>query len=89
MQYHFVGLDVVKTTVATETTSALPVQGVSIDKECDGIDDETIAAGDQHRIEITGGTHASMMSLENPEQIVSIALKDRNHCLLCLILTLS
>ena len=32
-----------------------------------------IAAGDQHRVEITGGTHAGMMSLENPVQIVSIA----------------
>ena len=35
-------------------------------------DDETIAAGDQYRLEITGGTHASMMSLENHlNQIVS------------------
>ena len=59
---------------ANETSSALPVQGVSNDEECvDELDDDTIAAGDQHRLEITGGTHASMMSLENPEQIVSIA----------------
>ena len=68
MQYHFVGLDdILDNTVANDT---LPV---SNDNECDEIDDETIAAGDQHRLEITGGTHASMMSLENPEQIVSIA----------------
>ena len=71
MQYHFVGLDSI---VANETSSALPVQGVSNDEECDDeLDDDTIAAGDQHRLEITGGTHASMMSLENPDQIVSIA----------------
>ena len=68
MQYHFVGLDgILDNTVANDT---LPV---SNDNECDEIDDETIAAGDQHRLEITGSTHASMMSLENPEQIVSIA----------------
>ena len=71
MQYHFVGLDgILDNTVANDTTSSLPV---SNDNECDEIDDETIAAGDQYRLEITGGTHASMMSLENPEQIVSIA----------------
>ena len=68
MQYHFVGLDdILDNTVTSDT---LPV---SNDNECDEIDDETIAAGDQHRLEITGGTHASMMSLENPDQIVSIA----------------
>ena len=68
MQCHFVGLDgIVDNTV---TNNTLPV---SNDNECDEIDDETIAAGDQHRLKITGGTHASMMSLENPDQIVSIA----------------
>ena len=46
--------------------------------ECDNdengeLNDETIAAGDQHRVEIAGGTHASMMSLENAEQIASTA----------------
>ena len=52
--------------------------------------DKTIAAGDQHRLEISGGTHASMMSLENTEQIVSIAqLKVRSHCLSCQTLSLS
>ena len=66
MQCHYVGLDEINVT-------PVPVQGVSNGEECDEIDDETIAAGDQHRLEITGGTHASMMSLENPEQIVSIA----------------
>ena len=49
-----------------------PVQG-ACNTECNEIDDEIIAAGDQHRLETTGGTHASMMSLENPEQFVSIA----------------
>ena len=64
MQYHFVGLDNMDNIAATSA------QRVCIDEECD---DETISAGDQHRLEITGGTHASMMSLENPDQIVSIA----------------
>ena len=59
MQYHFVGLDSI---VANETTRALPVQGVCNDEECDEIDDETIVAGDQHRLEVTGGTHACMKS---------------------------
>jgi len=61
------------------------VQLLSLPMLCDSgeLDDETIAAGDQHRLEISGGTHASMMSLENPEQIVSIAqLKVRNHGLI-------
>ena len=39
----------------------------------DELDDETIADGDEHRLEITGGTHASMLTVENPEQIVNIA----------------
>ena len=37
------------------------------------LDDETIAQGDEARLEITGGTHASMLTAENPEQIVNIA----------------
>lgn len=37
------------------------------------IDNATIAASDEHRIQITGGTHASMLMVENPEQIVNIA----------------
>jgi len=51
------------------------VQLLCLPMLCDNgeLDDEIIAAGDQHRLEISGGTHASMMSLENPEQIVSIA----------------
>ena len=45
------------TTVANETTSALPVQGQSVcNDECSDkeLDDDTIAAGDQHRLEIKG-----------------------------------
>ena len=63
MQYHFVALD------------KLHVHDDKCGSEIDNneVDDETIAAGAQHRIEFTGGTHASMMSLENAEQIVSIA----------------
>ena len=81
MQYHFVGLDDIS--VANETTSALPVQSVSNDEERDDeLDDDTIAAGDQHRLEITGGTHVSMMSLENPEQIVSISpAEGQKYCI--------
>ena len=33
----------------------------------DELDDKTIADGDEHRLEITGGTHASMLTVENPE----------------------
>ena len=39
----------------------------------DELDDETIAGGDEHRLEISGDTHASLMFCENPEQIVNIA----------------
>ena len=41
--------------------------------ELDELDDETIAEGDQHRLEIAGCTHASMMSFENAEQIAITA----------------
>ena len=37
------------------------------------LDDESIAQGDEARLEITGGTHASMLTAENPEQILNIA----------------
>ena len=32
-----------------------------------------MAAGDEHRLEITGGTRASMQIIENPELTVNIA----------------
>ena len=60
LQLHFVGLD--KLSSETETSKG--------DVE---LDDETVAEGDEARLEITGGTHASMLSVENPEQIVNIA----------------
>ena len=60
LQLHFVGLD--KLSNETETSKG--------DVE---LDDETVAEGDKARLEITGGTHASMLSVENPEQIVNIA----------------
>ena len=37
------------------------------------LDDATIEQGDEHTIQITGGATASMMSLEHPEAIISIA----------------
>ena len=46
-----------------------------VDHLDDPLDDETIAEGDEHTRQITGGPQASMMSLENPEtfgQIFSI-----------------
>ena len=85
MRFHFVGLDKVGvavdddgTSVVSSSTTNAPLADQSSNVQCDvgevkELDDETIAAGDQHRLEITGGTHASMMLLENPEQIVSIA----------------
>ena len=47
--------------------------GDIVDSGNEELDDATIAEGDDHRLEITGGTHASMLTLENPDQIVSIA----------------
>ena len=74
MQYHFVALDKLQdggnAGVAKECTGVESAKSADDDDE---LDDETIAAGDKHRLEITGGTHANMLSLENPEQIVSIA----------------
>ena len=37
------------------------------------LDDATIEKGDEHTIQITGGPTASMMSLEHPEAIISVA----------------
>ena len=37
------------------------------------LDDVTIEKGDEHTMQITGGPTASMMSLEHPEAIISVA----------------
>ena len=60
--------------VNSKCTNETPVDKAS-DEHCDGFElvDETIQAGDECTLEITGSTYASLMSLENPEQIVSIA----------------
>lgn len=64
---------------ADKTGSNEPVHP-PVSSENGELDDETIAAGDEHTLETTGGTHASLMSLENPEQILH-QLRVRNHCL--------
>ena len=76
LQYHYVGLDRVThgsmhTCNNDDSTVANPA-----DDSDDPLDDETIAKGDEHTRQITGGPQASMMSLENPEafgQIFSVA----------------
>ena len=76
MQYHYVGLDKVS---HNDMQSCSNVDNTSTSPESntdDPLDDETIAKGDEHIRQITGGPQASMMSLENPEafgQIFSIA----------------
>ena len=72
MQYHFVGLDKLEN-APLETTPSANEPNNATDCVNDYLDDETIAAGDDHRWEIAGGTHASMLTVENPELIVNIA----------------
>ena len=63
LQFHFVGLDKLDSADKTKSSDDATVE----------LDDETIAQDDKARLEITGGTHASMLTAENPEQIVNIA----------------
>ena len=79
LQYHYVGLDqmsmdIDSTVVATEDTAICnpPEQGHASTNE-NPLDDATIEQGDEHTIQITGGPTASMMSLEHPEAIISVA----------------
>ncbi len=82
MKNIFVALDELTVPTLSVSTPTLPTTVSrtcatdSSTNDCNGdieIDDLTIAEGDQHTLEITGGTHASILSLENPEQIVSVA----------------
>ena len=73
MQYHYVGLDKIS---HDDIQSCSNVDNTSTNHKDNPLDDETIAEGDKHIRQITGGPQASMMSLENPEafeQIFSIA----------------
>ena len=65
MQYHYVALDRItdQTPPATNTST--------IDSST--IDDSVFDEGDQHARQITIGPQASMMTVENPESIVSVA----------------
>ena len=72
----FVALDDLAVPTLPDSTTAVPTTvnnsscANSSGNDCNGdveIDDVTIAEGDEHRLEITGGTHASILSLENPE----------------------
>ena len=80
LQYHYVGLDqmsmdiIDSTVVATEgTTTCNPAEHSQATTDENPLDDETIEQGDNHTIQITGGPTASMMSLEHPEAIISVA----------------
>ena len=63
MQYHYVALDRISDQTSATNTSAIN----SV------IDDFVFDEGDQHARQITIGPQASMMTVENPESIVSVA----------------
>ena len=65
LQFHFVGLGKLNSAAKAKTSESSD----DATAELDG----TIAQGDEVRLEITGGTHASMLTAENLEQIVNIA----------------
>ena len=84
MQYHYVGLDhipmdvetndnIVANLVATTCTTDIPPEDSQASTTETPLDEATIEQGDEHTIQITGGPTASMMSLEHPESIVSVA----------------
>ena len=76
MQYHYVGLDKISHNDKYSCRDNNRSTASPVDHLDDPLDDETIAEGDEHTRQITGGPQASMMSLENPEtfgQIFSIA----------------
>lgn len=110
LQYRYVGLDkfiqmdiqtsdskVANQLVPLCTPDNLPQDGkTSIGDNL--LDDATFEHGDEHTIQITGGPQASMMSLEHPEAIISVAPAEGQRPLLimtdpnfeampCLILT--
>ena len=85
IQYHYVGLD--QTSMDVETSNSSTVTNLTA-TACNGdnppkdgqastagnpLDDATIEQGDVHTLQITGGPSASMMSLEHPEAIISVA----------------
>ena len=76
MQYHYVGLDQMPMDVGTNDNivadHATPEDSQASTTETP-LDDATIDKGDEHTIQITGGPTASMMSLEHPESIISVA----------------
>ena len=82
LQYHYVGLDQISMEVDCNTVASLVATtctGDNLPKDTqtstadNPLDDATIEQGDVHTIEITGGPTASMMSLEHPEAIISVA----------------
>ena len=72
MQYHYVGLDTIPQVQAVDIEPTQPVKTDTVVQQPEQsepvpdneLDDTTVTAGDEHRIQISG---ASIMCVENPE----------------------
>ena len=80
LQYHYVGLDKINdNSIATAKIKETPNTTQTVRNALDTsivdntIDDAVFEKGDAHTRQITGGPQASMMSVENPEAIISVA----------------
>ena len=75
IQYHYVGLDTIPQVQAVDIEPTQPVKTDTVVQQPElsepvpdnQLDDATVAAGDEHRIQISGAPQASMMCVENPE----------------------
>ena len=72
MQYHYVGLDTIQAvyiepTQPVKTDTVVQQPELSEPLPDNQLDDATVAAGDEHRIQISGAPQASMMCVENSE----------------------
>ena len=84
-QYHYVGLDRIPVSGSSVEQNAQNGQNVAEENyethtdfhnataADDTLADATIEEGDEHRRQITGAPLASMMCVENPEQIICVA----------------
>ena len=75
MQYHYVGLGTIPQVQAVDIEPTQPVKtNIAAQKpeqsepvSDNELDDATVAAGDEHRIQISGAPQASMICVENPD----------------------